>query len=289
MVRAALNKKLWRDLRRMRGQVLAIGLIMASGIGVLVMGLSTVEALDETARAYYERYRFAHVFAQVKRAPTRLLADIAALPGVQTVEGRVVESAILDIEGFEEPVVGQLVSLPSTTSSQLNLLTLRSGQMPAAHADDEVVISEPFAQAHSLYVGDKIRAVLDGAWRELRIVGTALSPEFVYAIGPGALMPDDRRFGVLWLPELALQAAFDLEGAFNDVSVSLLRGAWTPDVIEGMDHILDRYGGIAWSERCGRCRQPPRCHRPKPCGRPRRRCFDAWGSLDTLLLSGWNS
>lgn len=249
MVRAALNKKLWRDLWRMRGQVLAIGLIMASGIGVLVMGLSTVEALDETARAYYERYRFAHVFAQVKRAPTRLLADVAALPGVQTVEGRVVESAILDIEGFEEPVVGQLVSLPGTTSPRLNLLTLRSGQLPATHADDEVVISEPFARAHSLYVGDKIRAVLNGAWRELRIVGTALSPEFVYAIGPGALMPDDRRFGVLWLPELALQAAFDLEGAFNDVSVCLLRGARTQDVIEGMDRILDRYGGIGAYER----------------------------------------
>ncbi len=249
MVSATLNKKLWRDLWRMRGQVLAIGLIMASGIGVLVMGLSTVEALDETARAYYQRYRFADVFAQVKRAPKRLLSDIAALPGVQTAEARVVESAILDIEGFQEPVVGRLVSLPSTTNSRLNLLTLRSGQMPAAHRDDEVVISEPFARAHSLHVGGKIRAVLNGAWRELRIVGTALSPEYVYAIGPGALMPDDRRFGVLWLPELALQAAFDLEGAFNDVSVSLLRGARARDVIEAMDRILDRYGGIGAYER----------------------------------------
>ncbi|HEY0682240.1 MAG TPA: FtsX-like permease family protein [Steroidobacter sp.] len=249
MVTSALNKKLWRDLWRMRGQVLAIGLIMASGIGVLVMGLSTVEALDETARAYYERYRFAHVFARVKRAPTRLLADIAALPGVQTVEGRVVEGAILDIEGFNEPVVGQLVSLPSLTTSRLNLLMLRSGRMPAANSDDEVLISEPFARAQSLYAGDTIKAVLNGTWRELRVVGTALSPEFVYAIGPGALMPDDRRFGVLWLPELALQAAFDLEGAFNDVSVSLLRGARTQDVIEAMDRILDRYGGIGAYER----------------------------------------
>lgn len=244
MVSKSLNRKLWRDLWRMRGQVLAIGLIMASGIGVLVMGLSTVEALEETARAYYERYRFAHVFAQVKRAPQRLLADIAALPGVQTVEARVVESAILDIEGFEEPVVGQLVSLPVAARPQLNVLTLRSGRLPAPHSDNEVLLSEPFARAHSLYAGDTIKAVLNGTWRRLRVVGTALSPEFVYAIGPGALMPDDRRFGVLWMPELALQAAFDLEGAFNDVSVSLLRGARTQDVIEGMDRILDRYGGI---------------------------------------------
>lgn len=249
MVSGALNKKLWRDLWRMRGQVLAIGLIMASGIGVLVMGLSTVEALEETARAYYERYRFAHVFAQVKRAPKRVLAEIAALPGVQTVEARVVEGAILDIQGFEEPVVGRLVSLPDNAVPRLNLLTLRSGRMPAAHSDDEVLLSEPFARAHSLYAGETIKAVLNGTWRELRVVGTALSPEYVYAIGPGALMPDDRRFGVLWLPELALQAAFDLEGAFNDVSVHLLRGARAQDVIAGMDRILNRYGGIGAYER----------------------------------------
>lgn len=249
MVTSALNRKLWRDLWRMRGQVLAIGLIMASGIGVLVMGLSTVEALDETARAYYERYRFAHVFATVKRAPTRLLAEIAALPGVQTVEGRVVQRAILDVAGFDEPVVGQLVSLPTAKQAGLNLLTLRSGRLPAEHSDHEALISEPFARAHSLFAGDTIRAVMNGTWRELRIVGTALSPEFVYAIGPGALMPDDRRFGVLWLPAPALQAVFDLEGAFNDVSVCLLRGVRARDVIDGVDRILSRYGGVGAYER----------------------------------------
>ncbi len=249
MVRSALNRKLWRDLWRMRGQVVAIGVIMASGIGVLVMGLSTVEALDETALAYYERYRFGQIFAQVKRAPERVLPEIAALEGVQSVEARVVESAILDIAGFEEPVVGQLVSIPSRRSPLLNLLALRSGRMPRPHSDNEALISEPFAEAHSLHIGATVRAVLNGTWRELKIVGTALSPEYVYAIGPGALMPDDRRFGVLWLPEEALQAAFDLTGAFNDVSLSLLRGARTQDVIEGLDLILDRYGGIGAFER----------------------------------------
>lgn len=249
MVRRALNRKLWRDLWRMRGQVLAIGLIMASGIGVLVMGLATVEALDETARAYYERYRFGHIFAHVKRAPLRVVAEIAALQGVQSVETRVVNTAVLDIVGFEEPVVAQLVSMPSDRPAQLNLLALRGGRMPRPHASDEVLISEPFAQAQALQVGESIRAILNGTWRELKIVGIALSPEYVYAIGPGALMPDDARFGVLWLNEEVLQAAFDLTGAFNDVSISLLRGANAQTVIDALDRILDRYGGIGAYER----------------------------------------
>ena len=244
MVRRTLDRKLWRDLWRMRGQVLAIGLIMASGIGVLIMGLATVEALDETARAYYERYRFAHVFAHVKRAPQHVAAQIAALPGVQAVETRVVHTAVLDVAGFEEPVVAQLVSLSTGRPARLNLLALRSGRTPQPYASDEALVSEPFAQAHGLDVGSKVRAVLNGTWRELTIVGIALSPEFVYAIGPGALMPDDRRFGVLWLDEQAMQAAFGLTGAFNDVSLTLLRGASADTVIDSVDRILERYGGI---------------------------------------------
>lgn len=249
MVVHALDRKLLRGLWRMRGQVLAIGLIMASGIGVLVMGLTTVEALDETARAYYERYRFGQIFANVKRAPQRVVAQIASIPGVQTVETRIVQGAIVDIAGFDEPVVARLVSVPTVGSAHLNMLALRGGRMPRPHASDEVLISEPFAQAHRLGVGMTIRAILNGTWRELTIVGVALSPEYVYAIGPGALMPDDLRFGVLWLDEEALQAAFDLTGAFNDVSIALLRGASAQAVIDRVDRILERYGGIGAYER----------------------------------------
>jgi len=244
VVASALDKKLIRDLWRMRGQVLAIGLIMASGIGILIMGLATVESLDETARAYYERYRFGHVFARVKRAPERLAAQIGALPGVQTVETRVVANAVLDIAGFEEPVVAELVSLPTHREAKLNLVAVRSGRMPRPRSTDEALVSEPFAEAHGLQVGDRIRAILNGSWRELRIVGVALSPEYVYAIGPGALMPDDARFGVLWLDEALLQAAFDLDGAFNAVSLYLLRGTNPDIVIDELDRLLDRYGSV---------------------------------------------
>ncbi|HEY8537784.1 MAG TPA: FtsX-like permease family protein [Steroidobacteraceae bacterium] len=244
MVRRALDRKLWRDLWRMRGQVLAIALIMASGIGVLITGLTNVEALDETARAYYERYRFADIFAQVKRAPKRVAAQIADLPGVQTVETRVAMYAVLEIAGFEEPVVGRLVSVPANGAGLLNRLALRAGRLPHARASTEAVVSEPFAQAHNLLVGSRFRAILNGTWRELTVVGIALSPEYVYAIGPGALMPDDARFGVVWMDEETLQAAFDLDGAFNDLSIALLRGADVEATIEAVDRILERYGGV---------------------------------------------
>jgi putative ABC transport system permease protein len=240
----ALNRKLLRDLWRLRGQVLAIALVMASGVGVLVMALTTVESLEETAVAYYERYRFGHVFARVERAPEHLAERLRAIPGVQAVETRIVRTAVLDVEGFEEPVIGQLVSVPERSEPRLNRLALRQGRYPDIGGPAEAVLSEPFAEAHGLGLGDHLRAVINGRWRELTVVGIALSPEYVYAIGPGALMPDDLRFGVLWMGQEALQAAFDLDGAFNDVSLALLRGTDPEFVVDRVDRLLDRYGGV---------------------------------------------
>jgi putative ABC transport system permease protein len=239
-----LNRKLVRDLWRLRGQVLAIALVIASGIAVLAMSLTSVEALTETMVAYYERYRFGDVFASVERAPAHIADRVRQLPGVQTVETRVVRSALVDVDGFAEPVIGQLVSVPEREASRLNRLALRAGRVPRLGYPDEAVLSEPFAEAHGLVPGSRLQAVLNGTWRRLTVVGIALSPEYVYTMGPGALMPDDRRFGVIWMGEEALQAAFDLDGAFNDLSLGLLRGADTELIIERLDRMLSPYGGI---------------------------------------------
>lgn len=244
-----LDRKLLRDLSRMRGQVLAIAAVIASGVGVLVMSLAALEALDETSRAYYERYRFAHVFAHVERAPLPLLDRVRRLAGVQAAEARVVKSALLDVPGFPEPAVGQLVSVPEGGEPRLNCLALRAGRLPARGAPDEIVLSEPFAQAHALGLGDRLGAILNGSWRELRVVGIGLSPEYVYTIGPGALMPDDRRYGVIWIGASTLRAAFDLDGAFNDVSLLLMRDADARDVIAQLDQLLAPYGSTGAIER----------------------------------------
>ncbi|MDH5344228.1 MAG: ABC transporter permease [Gammaproteobacteria bacterium] len=244
MVIRALDRKVVRDLWHIRGQVLAIGMVVAAGIAALIMSLSTLEALDETTDAYYERYRFGDVFAWAKRAPQSVESRIAALPGVRSIQTRVLRFATIDIDDFAEPVMAEIVSVPSGRQPVLNQLVIRSGRLPELAASDEVVLNEPFAEAHRLEVGDRIVAIINGNRRELRIVGTALSPEFVYALGPGALMADDKRFGIMWMEQDTLAAAYDLKGAFNSVSLDLERGADTEQVLQQLDRLLERYGGV---------------------------------------------
>ena len=240
----ALERKLFRDLKKMRGQVVAIGMVVASGVGVLVMSLSVLDSLQITADAYYERYNFGEVFGGVKRAPERLADRVADIPGVQTVATRITRLAILDMTNFDEPVIGRLVSIPERGDPLLNKLALRSGRFVRPGSPDEVVLNEPFAEAHDLLPGDELLALMNGKKRKLRVVGIALSPEFVYAIGPGALMPDDKRYGILWMGREALAAAYDLDGAFNDISLTLLRGVAPEPVIARLDKLLERYGGV---------------------------------------------
>ena len=240
----ALNRKLLRELWRLRGQAMAVAIVVASGVAVLVMSLSTLEALDATTASYYERNRFADVFASAVRAPVRIAERVSELPGVQSVDARISRFATLDIDGFAEPVIGQLLSVPERGQPLLNQLTLRSGRWNEPNRHDEVILNEPFAEAHGLVPGSKLSALVNGHHRKLTVVGTALSPEFVYALGPGALMPDDKRFGVMWMGREALEAAYDLEGAFNDLAVSLLRGADSRTVLDGIDRLLEPYGGV---------------------------------------------
>jgi len=240
----ALQRKLLRDLWRLRGQVLAIALVIASGVAVLVMSLGTIEALRQTAAAFYDRSAFADVFATLKRAPEGLVRRIAEIPGVRTVETRIARFTLLDVAGFSEPVVGRIVSIPEQGEPLLNRLFLVRGRMVAPDRPDEVVLSEAFADVHGLGPGSELKALINGKQRRLRVVGLALSAEYVYAMAPGSLMPDEKRFGVLYMGREALAAAYDLDGAFDDLSLSLLRGTSPETVIARLDPLLAPYGGI---------------------------------------------
>jgi putative ABC transport system permease protein len=249
MTVTALNRKLIRDLLAMKGQVIAIGMVVAAGVAMFVMYLSNSASLRETRDTYYERQRFADVFAGAKRVPRRVARELAAVPGVAAMEVRVVASVTLDLEQLPEPASARLVSIPAARRPLVNDLFLRRGRWIEPGRPDEVLASEGFVDAHGLQLGARIPAVINGRLRRLTIVGVALSPEFVYTIRPGELVPDDKRYGIFWMDEDALAAAFDMEGGFNDAVLSLAPGASEDEAIAAVDRILEPYGGLGATPR----------------------------------------
>lgn len=245
----ALDHKLWRDLWHMKGQALAIALVIMGGVSTFIMMLSTLDSLHHTRESYYRDYRFADVFVSLKRAPESLRARIAEMAGVDTVETRVVAPVSLDIAGFPEPVTGRLVSIPEGGGQRLNRLHLRQGRLVEPGREDEVVVSETFAQAHGFGPGSKLHATINGRRKALTVVGTALSPEYIYQLRPGGVFPDYKRYGVFWMGRRALGNAYDMEGAFNDVVLKLVPHASAQDVIDRLDALLEPYGGLGAYDR----------------------------------------
>jgi putative ABC transport system permease protein len=244
MTLSALNRKLLRDLLGMKGQALAIALVVAAGVSMYVMYLSNFSSLRGTRAAYYDRQRFADVFASLKRAPLRVASEIAAFPGVSAMEARVVANVTLDLDQLDEPASGRLISIPADRRPSVNDLYVRRGRWIEAGRPDEVLASEGFVSAHGLSPGDRVPAIINGRLRRLTIVGVALSPEYIYSIRPGELVPDDKRFGIFWMDRQALAAAFDMEGGFNDVVLTLAPGVSPGDIIARLDRILEPYGGL---------------------------------------------
>ena len=241
---SVLTIKLLRGLWGMKGQMLTIALVVASGIAAFISLRGNYELLLEARRGYYERYRFADVFASLERAPLALGEDLEAIEGVARVHLRIVKPASMPIEGMHEPVRARLISIRADEPAALNAIHLQTGRMVRSGSTDEVVVLAGFAAAHRFKLGDELAVVMNGRMRRLRMVGTGMSPEYVMAMPAGELSPDPKRFAVLWMDHSATAAAYGMQSAFNDVSFALQPNASTRAVLTRVDVVLRPYGGV---------------------------------------------
>ena len=249
----ALDLKLLRDLRTMWSQVLTIALVIASGTGGFLMSLSAVDSLGSAREDFYAERHFADLFATVKRAPAALADQLREVVGVSDVQTTIEQIVRIQIPGNSDPVLGQLIGIDRLKPPRLNQISVLSGRNlfdnddAATTTQDTIdaLISAGFAQARGLKAGDTVGALVNGRHRRLRIIGTAVSPEFVFAGLWG--MPDQRGFGIFWVDQTVLAAAYDMQGAFNTVAVQLApaaaRRAGEPEVIEALAEAMARYGG----------------------------------------------
>jgi putative ABC transport system permease protein len=238
---AALDRKLLRDFVRLWAQFLAIALVLAAGVAVLLMSFGMSRALDETRQTYYERNRFADIFVDARRVPLSMLETIREVDGVAATDARVSTYATLDLPEKPDATVAYVASLPPG-GAVLNVPLLRRGEWPDPASNDGVVLNEPFAEANGLWPGTRFAATLNGTKRTLTVTGWVLSPEFIYTIGPGSLIPDNEDYGIVWMPERALSALLDRTGAFDHLAVKLRSGVRPAPVIDEIDRLLEPYG-----------------------------------------------
>lgn len=238
-----LDRKLLRDLRRLRGQVAAVSVVMACGLAMMITTRSLIASLDGTRAEYYEQHRFADVFGSLKRAPNYIRERLAALPGVAGVQTDIAGQVTLDLPGLDEPASGLVRSLPDFGEPELNRLFLRRGRWLAPGSRRELLVGEAFAEANRLAPGDTLALIMNGRRQDFRIAGIVLSPEYIFESRPGAALPDSRTYGIFWMTYKEVATAWDLYGAFNHFSLKLAPGANPAPIIAAADTLLKPYGG----------------------------------------------
>ncbi|MCX6936815.1 MAG: ABC transporter permease [Verrucomicrobia bacterium] len=244
-----LDLKLLRDARALRTQLFAVALVMACGLAMMIMTRSLMGSLEHARDSYYRDQRFGDLFASLKRAPSSFAAQIAALPGVAAVEPSLRVGVTLDVPGLLEPASGLVHSLPDRRDPLLDRPVLRAGRALALSSADEVLVGEAFAEARNIQPGGTLNLLLNGRLTTLRVVGIVLAPHYVFEAPPGSALPDPRTFGVFWMREKALAEAFDLDGAFNQISVLLGPGARPAALIADLDRLLEPWGGLGAYDR----------------------------------------
>nr|MBV6631071.1 FtsX-like permease family protein [Oceanococcus sp. HetDA_MAG_MS8] len=239
---STLDRKLLRDLWRVRGQALAIAVVMACGVSVFVTSQGMLQALQGTRANYYASYQLADIIAPVTRAPIGMACSLESIPGVRRVTTRIVSPALTSVPGTDRPITSVALSLPAQDAGGINRLVLRQGHWPRQAQPREVLLLEGFAKAHGLRVGDEVHALIHGVQHPLIIVGLAISPEFVYAIAPGELVPTPAGFGVIWMHRQALAGATDMVGGFNQALILKSTTQSEEAILRAIDHVLKPYG-----------------------------------------------
>ncbi|MEL7491487.1 MAG: FtsX-like permease family protein [Pseudomonadota bacterium] len=239
---SVLDRKLLRDLWRVKGQAAAIIFVIGAGIALFVMSSGMMRALDETMRVYYERQRFADIYAPAKRAPNSLLAEIRTLNGVAGAEGRIRGAGLVALPNVDAPISASVISYDMGAAAPINRIHLVDGRMLRPGYHNEILLLDSFAKAHDLGPGDDLAITMYGVRHTFQIVGLALSPEFIYALPPGDFVIDDARFAVLWTSRETMEAAFDLDGAFNEAILVISRDAREALLIDQLDKLLSTYG-----------------------------------------------
>ncbi|MHC4711887.1 MAG: ABC transporter permease [Planctomycetota bacterium] len=247
MVTGVLFRKLLRDMRRRSGALIAIAAVIAVGVSSFVSMAGAYLDLHISRTAYYADYRLADFTVDLKRAPASTLEYIRGLPNVKEARGRVSINVLLDLPNTPEPVAGLAISMPRKRRPVLNDVLVKSGTWFSASGEGEVIVDDAFARANRIIPGSRIKMLLVDRQHELLVVGTAMSPEFVFLLPPaGGLAPDPKMFGVFYLAEDFLRKAGDLDGAYNQVLGKAhddSRNA-LDETLDLLERKLDAYGVI---------------------------------------------
>ncbi|MEN6350006.1 MAG: ABC transporter permease, partial [Syntrophomonas sp.] len=242
-----LNRRLLRMIRNTWGQFVALSLIVMMGVLIYISMTTAFMNLSRSQQSFYRENQFADYFLQVVKAPQAVVKQVEAIPGVVKVSGRIQEDiSFIRSDGGRGTL--RLTSYELPVKDELNQFQLTGGRIFTMESGKgiEVLVDPQFAQANRLEQGGIIQVIAGGRETTLQVVGTAVSPEFVYIMKDAAsLVPEPSEFGVLMMPCEEAEQILDMQGQVNQLVLKLAPGADQEQIKKQAQNILEPYGNLA--------------------------------------------
>jgi len=227
--------------------LVAIISIIAVGTACFVGTYGTYRNLINEQASYYSQCRMADFWIDVKKVPRYVLKELTGVKGVSEIYGRIISPVIVEFDDVSQPISGCVVSLPANPKPVINNIVMRRGSYFTKERENEVIVSEIFAKTRNISPGSYIKLIMNGKQKELFVVGTAISSEFIYMLPPGGIVPEPGNYGVFWIKNEFAEDRFGFTGACNSI-VGILNPESRQNpypVLDELNRKLSPYGVFA--------------------------------------------
>ena len=243
-----LNIKLLRQILRNKGQFLAAASVIMVGVTVYLSMSTSYYNMRTSQENFYRENQFADYYFQVVKAPRGVVKQVQEVAGVKKAVGRIMLDLPVLKDG-DDRASARLITYSRSTEDNLNCLSLLQGRNFSPNGQDngiEVLLDPQYAAANNLKPGSKVNIIAQQRKVGLNVIGTAISPEFVYTVKDSAtLMPDPKTFGIFMVEGEQIESVLGMRGQVNQVLIQFTPGARPEETVEKIKDILSPYGNLA--------------------------------------------
>lgn len=235
-----LNLRLFRTIKRTLGQYIAVSLVIIIGIMSYVGFSMAMINLQTAVNDYQETTNAADIYVELNRISENALKFLYEIDGIVDIQGRVKDDfAYTDKRDVRGTL--RIVSVSDDQENAINSLYIREGHF--VRGNRGVMVIQPYAKAVGIEIGDTIDIQINGKTYKLNVEGIVSSSEFVYVIeNEQTLIPDNEKFGVVFLEETFAQKAFGYDNSYNDLLIKVDDEEKIDSVIDALEKKLKRYG-----------------------------------------------
>ncbi len=205
-----LFRKMLRDFKDHKAQFLSIFLMALIGVFAFTGISGEAVGLVEVSSSYYEDTNLADGWIYGEEIDDDVFSDIKSMDEIKDAQREMVVDTVANYSSDPD------ITLHIVEGKQnISKFYLFKGQDFNPNDEEGIWIDKRFADGRNLDIGDKITLKFDGKKVSKTVRGIMYSPEYVYYIQEGSLLPDFSQVGFAYMPSKG--ADFDI--VYNTIAL----------------------------------------------------------------------